>query len=174
MCQLDGTAAFTKGLTTTAQDFGYSFTGTLSSCNASPSQPAPSGGTVTAGRQITVGGVTYQEPTPTGNGSCSSSTTSGLAIVQWNGGGLTIVNYTTSGALAAVTLQGSVVDSVTLPIVNPVVGGPTTGTLTTDTYKGYGSAGGLVFEPPDPTACNTAAGVTTAGIQGQLGLGTSS
>jgi hypothetical protein len=32
----------------------------------------------------------------------------------------------------------------------------------------------LAFEPPDPTACNTPAGVTSAGISGLVALGSTS
>jgi hypothetical protein len=53
---------------------------------------------------------------------------------------ITVVSYNTTGALAAVALQGSVVASVGLAA--------------------------LAFQPPDPTACNTPIGATTAGISG--------
>jgi hypothetical protein len=33
--------------------------------------------------------------------------------------------------------------------------------------------GALTFQPPDATACNTPAGVTTAAIDGAIGLGSS-
>jgi hypothetical protein len=174
VCQLDGSASFSKGLGTTPQDFQYSFSGTLSGCQSSPGQPAVTGGDVSAGRTITIGGVTYQEPIGTGNGSCASSTTAGTAFVQWAGGGLTIVSYSTTGAAALVGLTGSVLDSITLPVVNPAPGAPTTGTLTTTAFKGYSAGGPLAFEPPSPADCSTPTGVTVAGIQGALGLGSQS
>jgi hypothetical protein len=167
-CQLDGTASFSPGLTNNAQDFSYSFNGALSSCQSSESG-APASGSVSAGEVVTINGSQYQEPVATGNGGCGSSTTSGTGIVTWADGTKTVINYTTSGAAAAVTLQGTVVDSVTLQ----QVGGTGSTTVTTTRYAGDSSLGLLAFEPPDPTACNTPTGVTTAGIQGFVGLGSS-
>jgi hypothetical protein len=171
-CQLDGTASFSPGLTNNAQAFSYSFNGDLSGCQSSESG-APASGTVSAGEAVTINGQQFQEPVPTGNGSCGSSTTGGTGIVTWADGTKTVINYTTSGAAAAVTLQGTVVDSVTLQAINPQPGQPTSTTVTTTRYAGDSSLGLLAFEPPDPTACNTPTGVTTAGIQGFVGLGSS-
>src|SRR5947209_1967412 len=143
-CQLHGTASFSPGLTNTAQNFSYSFTGSLTNCQSSSGGPVT--GTVIAG--------TNGLPTPTGNGSCGSSTTGGIAVAQWADGTTTVVQYTTSGAAAAVSLQGSVIGSVT----------SSTGTTYTTTRDAGDSAlGALAFEPPDPTAC-AGAGVTRAGI----------
>ena len=150
-CQLHGTASISPGLTNTAQNFTYSFTGTLSNCQSSAAGPA--GGTVFAG--------TNGLPVPSGNGSCGSSTTAGTAVVQWGDGTTTVVQYTTSGAAAAVVLQGTVIASVT---------SSTGTTYTTTRYAGDDSLATLAFEPPDPTAC-AAAGVTTAGIDGFVGIG---
>ena len=72
------------------------------------------------------------------------------------------MQYTTSGALAAVTLQGTVIPSVT---------SSTGTTYTTTRYAGDSALGSLVFEPPDPSAC-AGAGVTSAGIDGFVGIGT--
>ena len=147
-CQLHGSANLSPGLGSAAQDFSYSFTGDLTNCQSSSG--GPSSGTVFAG----INGL----PVPTGNGSCASSTTSGVAVVQWADGTTTVVSYTTSGALAGVLLQGDVV--------------PAAGTYTTTRYVDASALGGLAFEPPDPTAC-AGAGVTTAGIDGFIGLGSS-
>lgn len=147
-CQLHGTANISPGLTNTAQNFSYSFTGSLSNCQSSSGGPAS--GTVFAG--------TNGLPLATGNGSCGSSTTSGVAVVQWADGTTTVVQYSTTGALAAVSLQGSVI--------------PSAGTFTTTRYAGDSALGTLLFEPPDPTAC-AGAGVTSAGIDGTVDLGSS-
>src|SRR5438270_3538877 len=152
-CQLHGTASFSPGLTNTAQNFSYSFTGSLTNCQSSSGGPAT--GTVSAG--------TNGLPVPTGNGSCGSSTTSGIAVAQWADGTTTVVQYTTSGAAAAVSLQGTVIGSVT---------SSTGTTYTTTRYAGDSALGALAFEPPDPTAC-AGAGVTSAGIDGSIGLGSS-
>lgn len=169
-CQLSGVASFAPpGLTTTAGPFSYSFSGTLSGCNdvSGDGPGGPAGGTVSAGTTITVGGVTYQEPAATGNGSCLSSTTSGTSFVQWDDGTLTIIEYTTSGALAGVALQGTVVPSaqVTDPAGNPA----TLTTNSTRTAAGDGAAGALVFHPDDPTGCET--GLLSANIDGVIGTG---
>ncbi len=152
-CQLQGTANFSPGLTTTAQNFSYSFTGNLTNCQSSSGGPAS--GTLFAG--------TNGLPVPTGNGSCGSSTTNGIAVTQWADGTTTVESYSTTGALAAVGLQGTVIASVT---------SSTGTTYTTTRYLGDSALGAVIFQPPDPTAC-TGAGATTAAINGIVGLGSS-
>jgi hypothetical protein len=44
-------------------------------------------------------------------------------------------------------------------------------TITTTRFAGASALGGLTFQPPDPTACNTPMGVTAAAIDGAIGLG---
>jgi hypothetical protein len=63
-----------------------------------------------------------------------------------------------------------VVPFVTLQAINPQPGQPTSTTVTTTRYGGSSAAGLLTFQPPDPTACNTPAGVSSAGISGFIGL----
>ena len=169
-CQLQGTANLSPGLNANAQAFTYNFGGDLTGCQSSEAG-APATGTVSAGQALTVGGQQFQEPAATGNGGCANSTTSGTAIVNWADGTNTVVQYTTTGALAAVQLQGTVIGSITLPAINPAPGQPTSTTITTTRYAGGSSLGTLAFQPPDPTACNTPAGVTQAGISGFIGLG---
>ena len=179
-CQLDGTAQFSPGLSTSSQPFNYSFGGALEGCQSSQSG-APASGTVSAGqtidKQVTnlITGVThtvtYQQPIPTGTGGCGSSTTQGEALSTWADGTTTVVSYSTTGALAAVHLSGSVVPSMTLSAVNAEPGDPATFTIATTRYAGESAVGLLAFEPPDPTACTTPAGTATAGISGVLGLG---
>jgi hypothetical protein len=168
-CQLQGTASFSPGLNNNAQNFSYSFHGDLSSCQSSEAG-APATGTVSAGEAVTIGGQQFQEPVASGNGGCESSTTGGIGIVTWADGTKTVVQYSTSGAAAAVHLQGTVVASVTLAAINPLPGQPTSTTVTTTRYGGSSAVGLLTFQPPDPTACNTPTGVTSAGISGFIGL----
>src|SRR5438270_8058971 len=94
-CQLHGTANISPGLTNTAQNFNYSFTGSLASCQSSSGGPAS--GTVFAG--------TNGLPTPSGHGSCGSSTTSGRPAAPWAAGTTTGLQHTPRGPAAAVTLQ---------------------------------------------------------------------
>jgi hypothetical protein len=152
-CQLQGTANFSPGLTNTAQNFTYSFTGNLTNCQSSSGGPAS--GTVFAG--------TNGLPVPTGNGSCASSTTQGIAVAQWADGTTTVVSYSTTGAAAAVGLQGTVIASVT---------SSTGTTYTTTRYAGDSALGTLAFQPPDPTAC-ASTGVISATISGSVDLGSS-
>jgi hypothetical protein len=178
-CQLQGTANFSPGLNSSSQPFTYNFGGTLSGCQSSEAG-APASGTVAAGQTLTeqvknsitgaTDTVTYQEPVPSGSGGCAGSTTNGGALVTWLDGTHTVLSYSTTGALAAVNLSGSVAASMTLTAVNPPAGDPTTFTVTTDRFAGDSAGGALIFQPPEPTACNTPTGATTAGISGGVSL----
>jgi hypothetical protein len=182
-CQLAGNASFSPGLGATSKSFTYSFAGNLTGCNSTIAG-APTSGKVEAGKTVTrtytdpttgaTHDVTYQEPIGTGTGGCTNSTTAGTAIVTWADGTVSVLKYSTTGAAAAVNLSGSVVPSVTLTAVNAQAGDPATIDIATTRYAGYSSQGAVAFQPPDPTACNTAAGVTAAGISGFVGLGASS
>jgi hypothetical protein len=178
-CQLQGTADFSPGLNSGTQAFTYSFSGALSGCQSSEAG-VPTSGTVSAGKTLTeqvknsitgaTDTVTYQQPVPSGNGGCGSSTTSGSALVTWADNTQTVLSYSTTGALAAVNLSGSVVASMTLTAVNPPAGDPATFTITTNRFAGDSAGGLLLFQPPDPTACNTTTGATVAGISGAVSL----
>ena len=173
-CHLQGQASFNPGLNSSSQAFSYSFGGQLSNCQSNTSG-TPATGSVEAGRVYTDStGQQFQEPVSTGTGGCASSTTAGTAIVTWADGTVTVVQYTTTGAAAAVKLDGTVAPSVTLAAINPQPGQPTSTTINTTRFAGAKALGGLTFQPPDPTACNTPAGVTAAGISGFVGLGSSS
>ena len=163
-CQLDGTAAFGTGLGQTSRPFTYSFTGDLTNCQSSDASPAT--GTVQAGGTYAVAGVAYKLPDATGTGGCSNSTTDGIAVTDWADGTRTIIGYHTTGAAAAVGLQGTVQPSLTIQPVDPL-GSPTT--ITTTRFGGGTATGLLAFEasPPD---CLSPTGVTTAGIAGTIGV----
>ena len=169
-CQLAGNAAFSPGLTTTAKKFGYSFSGKLTSCQSTVAG-APASGTVGAGQVFTAKGQRFQEPKPSGNGSCQNGTTSGIAIITWAGGKYTVIKYTTNSAAAVVLLQGTVIPSVTLPAIAPKTGQLTKYTVKTTLYGGANAQGPLTFQPPDPTACNSTGGVKSAAISGAATLG---
>jgi hypothetical protein len=176
-CVLDGTANFSTPLKAPAGPgdvssppaFGYSFFGTLANCAGSDAQAT--GATVSAGLPASDSHNPFgrDEPSTTAVGTCVNSTTSGISFVKWSDGKLTIVSYDTSGAAAAVALTGTVLGSYTFPATatQPAL------TVSTTRYAGGYSGGPLAFEPPDPTACN-GAGVTTAKIQGLLGIGSQS
>jgi hypothetical protein len=169
-CHLQGSASFSPPLTNTDQSFTYGFTGNLTGCQSSDAG-APASGTAEAGQVVTdPTGEQFQEPVPTGKGSCGSGTTDGTSIANWADGTISVIQYHTDSALAVVHLTGTVVPSVTLPAINPQPGQPTSKTITTTRYAGNSAQGVLTFQPPDPTAC-AGSGVTSAAIDGFVGLG---
>jgi hypothetical protein len=170
-CQLQGTANFSPGLTNNSQPFSYDFAGDLTNCQSNQAG-SPASGKVESGKVVTdpATGEQFQEPRATGTGSCATSTTNGIAIVTWADNTQTVVQYSTTGAAAGVKLDGTVIDSVTIPAINPATGQPTSKTITTTRYAGQSALGALTFQPPDPTACN-AGGVNNAAISGVIGLG---
>ena len=169
-CHLQGSASFSPGLNSSSKPFSYSFAGQLTSCQSNEAG-TPATGSVEAGKVYTdATGQQFQEPVSSGTGGCSNSTTGGTAIVTWADGTVTVVNYTTTGAAAAVHLTGTVAPSVTLQAINPQPGQPTSTTVSTTRFAGASALGALTFQPPDPTACNTPAGVTTAAIDGVISL----
>jgi hypothetical protein len=165
LCQLTGTANFAPpGLTTSSAPFSYTFSGTLTNCHSGSS----------AGLNSTPTGGTVFTPDPvSGSGGCATSTTGGVAIVQWNDQNTTVVKYTTTGALAAVVQQGSVVASYTSTTQKDPLGNPITYTTNEPSTPVGDSAGGvLTFSPSSPTACQS--GVTSAAINGAIGTGSPS
>lgn len=164
-CQLNGNASFDQGLSSTSKPFTYSFTGDLTGCQSTDAG-APATGKVQAGGLYTLGGVDYRLDQSTGTGGCSNSTTAGVAITDWADGTRTLIKYSTTGAAAAVTLQGSVLSSL---VLHPVDTTLPDATITTTRYAGSSPAGLLAFEanPPD---CLSATGVKSAGIAGTIGL----
>jgi hypothetical protein len=188
-CQMQGTANLSPGLGTSSQAFTYNFTGNLSSCQSSTSG-APATGTTSAGLQLpeTVtltntstgatqpGSVQYQEPVPTGTGSCGSSTTSGQALTTWADGTHTVASYSTSGAAAAVLLQGSVIPSMTLQLVSSSVpagfSAPATFTIGTDRMNvGDSVLAPLTFSPSTQAQDCVTVPVTQASINGAVTIG---
>ena len=158
-CTLAGTANLNPGLSTTSQNFQYAFSGTLSGCQSTDS--TLTSGTVFAGSPT--GTITGSGPFPSGTGSCGSSTTSGVAVVQWNNAKTTVVSYSTNGAGAGVSLQGTIIAST---VVNGVT------YTTTEFAAGETTAAPLIFSVPVGSNQNCATvPVTTANINGQTALG---
>lgn len=158
-CTLAGAANLNPGLGTSSQNFQYAFSGTMSGCQSTDS-------TLTSGTAFEgspSGTLTGTGPFASGTGSCASSTTSGVAVIQWNNGKTTVVSYTTSGGGAEVALQGTVVPST---VVNGV-------TYTTSEFTaGDSTVAELVFSIPTGSSENCATvPVTNANINGQTGLG---
>lgn len=181
-CQLSGTATFTPNGPGTTPTFGYSVDGQLSGCQSNVAG-APTSGAIEVGQQVIVstpdGPATYAEPLASGSGtvpvnSCLGGNTQGTGVVTWPDGSNTIVDYTTSSVASAVSLQGTVVPSVTLTLVSGPVGSPPTHTLTTNNPSfpvGDGAQGAVRFSSSDPAACTTAAGLSSVTLDGVVGLG---
>jgi hypothetical protein len=156
-CQLVGTASITPGLTTSSQSFSYTFSGTLSGCSGTTS--GVTAGKVFAG--VDPNGQAETTGHPAGTGSCGSSTTSGVAVAQFNDGSTAVITYTTTGAAALVNLQGTVGGSVAFG----------TDTYTTSAeWSGDQAVGALTFQPASGQDCVTTP-VTTAAINGATTLG---
>lgn len=185
-CQLHGTATFTPNGPGTAATFGYGFSGALSNCQSSIAN-APTSGNISAGQTFTTtltdgSKATYAEPAASGTGSvpgnsCAAGSTSGTSIVTWADGSTTVISYTTDSAAAAVHLTGTVIKSVTLKLASGNSSAPATLTVSSTSAAfpvGDGAQGALAFEVTTPTACNTAAGVSSAGIDGVVGVGATS
>jgi len=181
-CQLTGTATFTPNGPGTTQTFGYGVNGQLSGCQSNVAG-APTSGGLAVGQQVTLptpdGPATYAEPLATGAGalpvnSCPAGATQGTGVVTWPDGSLTIVDYTTSSVGPAVSLQGTVVPSVTVTLVSGPVGSPPTQTLTTNNPSfpvGDGAQGLVAFTTDDPSPCTTAAGLSSVSLEGVVGIG---
>jgi len=126
----------------------------------------------------TTGTVQYQEPIPQGTGSCGSSTTAGESLATWGDGLHTVVSYNTTGALAAVQLQGTVVASMTLTLVASSVPAsctaPANFTIASDepTFAaGEGALAALTFSPTTQDQNCVTMGVSSANISGNVGIG---
>jgi len=196
VCSLDGNAKLTPGLASNtptpapsvpAPDWGipheadwgpaftYSFHGTLDNCKGgSQSGPGgPASGTISAGENVTINGVQYKSlGAATGNGGCTGSSTAGTSIIQWTGGGVSVVDYKTEGAAAAVALAGRF-RSGTVALTR-VQTGPNGEVLTDNiplVFGGDYAGGPLAFHPTDPQDCTpagAATGVTDAPITGAI------
>lgn len=182
-CLLQGSANFSPGLSSTSEVFAYTLDGKLSDCHSAKSG-TPESGTLEAGQTLaeqvhnSITGATdtvlYREsPVPTGAGTCESSTLTGRALVTWADGTHTVLLYSSKGPLVQ-PLTGGVAASMTLEAVEePPEGDPSTYVINTNRFVPVTESvdGLILFQPPEPTACTTSAGITTAALSGILTIG---
>ena len=194
-CTLSGAADFTPNGPGLQAAFGYSLTGTLTNCQSSRAG-APTDGTIDVGQVITAavpitladgsvvqGTAKYQAPLATGTGtvpanSCAAGSTAGDALITWSDGSASVVDYTTSSAGAAVSLTGTIVDSLTATLVpgsaSPSGTAPATHTVSSTSTAvpvGDGAQGVVAFTTDAPDGCTTDPGLTGVAVEGIVGVG---
>ena len=167
-CSVDTAATVTPGLTLDSQNFGYSYSGTLSNCFYTGTGSSATGGLITAGHTIDIDGRAYQEPTPTGHGSCLLTSATGYDFTRWNNGNQTIVQFTATSLGGDTTITGKVIASLELKAVDPAPGEPSTATFRTNQFNGQKIAGLLDFGASNVSVCLTPQGLTNAAITGEL------
>jgi hypothetical protein len=166
-CQIKAHATLSPGLTLTSQTFTYHYRGTLFGC-VYTGRHAARGGVISAGDAIRIRGHLYQEPLPSGTGSCTQTATTGYDFARWSNGTQTIVQFTTTGGGGGTHLFGTIVPKLTLAAIHPTPGTPRSTTFKTTEFLGQTAVGNLTFAAVDPALC-ASTGVTHAAITGVLG-----
>jgi hypothetical protein len=197
-CTLAGAADFSPNGPGVQTSFGYSLTGTLTNCQSSRAG-APTDGVIEVGQVITAavpvtladgtvvqGTASYQAPIATGTGtlpanSCAAGSTAGNALITWADGSTSVVDYTTTSAGPAVSLEGTVVDSLTATLVpgstSPSGTAPATHTISSTSTAvpvGDGAQGVVAFTTEAPDGCTTEAGLAAVAVEGVVGVGSTS
>jgi hypothetical protein len=197
-CTLAGAADFSPNGPGVQTSFGYSLTGTLTNCQSSRAG-APTDGTIEVGQVINAtvpvtladgtvvqGTASYQAPVATGTGtlpanSCAAGSTAGDALITWADGSTSVVDYTTASAGPAVSLEGTVVDSLTATLVpgstSPSGTAPATHTVSSTSTAvpvGDGAQGVVAFTTEAPDGCTTDAGLSAVAVEGVVGVGSTS
>lgn len=167
-CSVNAAATVKPGLTMASKPFTYSYTGTLSNCFYTGTGAVAHSGIISAGTTISIDGHLYQEPTPTGNGSCLATSATGYDFTRWDNGHQTIVQFSSTSVGGITVVSGHVVDSLLLTAVDPGPGDPKTALFVTNQYNGQTVAGALDFGASNFTVCTTSAGLVNATITGEL------
>jgi hypothetical protein len=166
-CQINAHATLSPGLTLSSKAFTYHYSGKLFGCVYTGKHAAQSG-VITAGEAIRIRGHLYQEPVPSGTGSCLKTAATGYDLARWSNGGQTIVQFTTTGGSGGTHLFGTIVPKLTLAAIHPSAGAPKSTTFKTTEFLGQTAVGNLTFAAADPALC-ASTGVTHATITGVLG-----
>ena len=158
--------AFVSGLTLTPKPFTYHYSGRLTGC-AYTKAGAPTGGTITSGEPIKIGAKTYQEPIPSGTGTCLATTTTGYDFAKWADGTQTIVRFETNstGDGTGTHLYGEIVPSLTLKTLD----GSGSTVFRSNRFLGQVAVGKLIFTPKDASQCQSEPGLQEVDISGLLG-----
>jgi len=160
-CVLQGTAKFSPNITGTTSNITYTFSGTLSNCHSGSTSglnSGPSGGAISTPEPVAL------------NGSCTSSTSSGIAIVNWNDNDTTVVQYSTTGYAAAVDQTGTVLPSWKDPATGTTYTTNEPATPANDSAQGL-----LTFGTTTPQNCAPGgSGLSSASINGLEFTGASS
>jgi hypothetical protein len=168
-CRVQANATVSPGLTLTAHAFEYRYRGKLNLC-VYTGKGAAKGGTISAGEPITIHGHDYQEPAPTGTGTCLGTAARGYDFARWKNGTQTIVQFSTTSKNGGPThLTGSVIPSLQLRGIHPSARAPKTITFKTTNFVRQNVVGLLTFHASDPSLCAKRQGVTSATVTGVLG-----
>jgi hypothetical protein len=166
-CEITANARLSPGLTLASQTFTYHYSGRLFGC-VYTSKGAGRSGVISAGETISINRRLYQEPIPSGTGSCLKDETSGYDFARWSDGTQTIVRFTTTGGSSGTHLFGTIVPELTLPAIHPSAGAPRSATFRTTQFLGQTAVGNLAFKAANPALC-ASTGVKHAAITGLLG-----
>jgi hypothetical protein len=168
-CRVQANATVSPGLTLTSHAFQYHYRGKLD-LRVYTGKGAAKAGTISAGEPINIHGHKYQEPAPTGTGTCLGTAAQGYDFAHWKNGTQTIVQFSTTSSNGGPThLTGSVIPSLQLQAINPPAGAPKTITFKTTNFVGQNVVGLLTFKASDPALCGKPQGVTSATVTGVLG-----
>lgn len=172
-CSLDGQVRYSPGVTTNEGFFTYTVDASLANCSG-PSA-VPTGGTISVGRALTINQIAYRAPAPAAaSASCASFTdgSNGTAIVQWAGGGITVLSFGVTGTFAG-AVNGSVIPSTTLTRVERKPDGSAiVDTIPTTRFPAYSLAGALVLNPSTDLPLCASSGVQNFAASGALALST--
>ncbi|TMC48566.1 MAG: hypothetical protein E6J14_10730 [Chloroflexi bacterium] len=157
-CQLQGTASFSPGLTNTAQNFNYNFTGALSGCQSNV-PGAPTSGTVQAGKTVTVPyNWTYTDSTTLSAASLAGATTISTVASELVGEVITIDAGTAAETRTVTAVSGA--GPFTETLSSALANAHAAGAAVSDTHSGSATA---TYQEPVPAGNGSCGTSTTSG-----------